>query len=150
MPGCGLGRLVFELVRAGFTAEGNEVTFYMLFGSNFIINTAQAAEQFTIYPFIHARDYYSHEEDAFRSFKVPDVAPAQLLGDEPKFGICAGDFVEIYQKRPDEFNGLVTCFFLDTGNNVFDYVDTAAITVQPGGVWVNFGPLLYHYKDMPG
>ena len=38
VPGCGLGRLVFELVMAGFGAEGNEVTYFMLFGSNFIIN----------------------------------------------------------------------------------------------------------------
>ena len=40
VPGCGLGRLVYELVRVGFGAEGNEVTYFMLFGSNFIINQA--------------------------------------------------------------------------------------------------------------
>jgi len=41
VPGCGLGRLVFEIVMAGFGAEGNELTYFMLFGSNFVINCVE-------------------------------------------------------------------------------------------------------------
>ena len=33
IPGCGLGRIVLEFVRAGYAAEGNEVSYFMLFGS---------------------------------------------------------------------------------------------------------------------
>ena len=43
---------------------------------------------------------------------------------------------------------MATCFFLDTANNIFDYIDTIALTIKPGGTWVNTGPLLFHYRDM--
>ncbi len=43
---------------------------------------------------------------------------------------------------------MATCFFLDTANNVFEYVDTICTTLKSGGVWANFGPLLFHYRDM--
>jgi len=40
-PGCGLGRLVLEYVSAGFGAQGNEFSYYMLLCSNYILNYAQ-------------------------------------------------------------------------------------------------------------
>lgn len=91
VPGCGLGRLVYELVRAGFGAEGNEVTYFMLFGSNFIINAAQQKRQFKIFPFISSA-YYRDEEDQFRSILIPDESPSQEMGEEeqPNFCIAAG------------------------------------------------------------
>jgi carnosine N-methyltransferase len=53
-----MGRLVFDLVMLGFGAEGNEITYFMLFGSNFIINCSERRQQFTIYPFVHSTAYY--------------------------------------------------------------------------------------------
>jgi carnosine N-methyltransferase len=44
VPGCGLARLALELVEAGFDTQGNEVTYFMLFGSNFILNLAEKKE----------------------------------------------------------------------------------------------------------
>lgn len=79
VPGCGLGRLVYEFIRAGFGAEGNEVTYFMLFSSNFIINAAQHKEQFKIFPFVSSFQYYYDEEDAFRSVLVPDVSPSEEM-----------------------------------------------------------------------
>ncbi len=51
---------------------------------------------------------------------------------------------------------MVTCFFVDTANNVIDYVKTIYNILKKGkfeynflgGVWINFGPLLYHYAEM--
>lgn len=54
----------------------------------------------------------------------------------------------MYKQRPEEFNGVATCFFLDTAHNIFDYVDTIFCTLKKGGIWVNFGPLLFHYKEI--
>ncbi len=31
-----------------------------------------------------------------------------------------------------------------------EYVETLAAILRPGGLWVNFGPLLYHWADMEG
>lgn len=41
VPGAGLGRLVFELVRLGFSAQGNEFSFHMLIASNHVLNRYQ-------------------------------------------------------------------------------------------------------------
>lgn len=61
--------------------------------------------------------------------------------------MAAGSFTEIYD---DEYNhnawhGVVTCFFLDTAPVVCAYIETIAQMLRPGGVWVNLGPLLYHW-----
>jgi carnosine N-methyltransferase len=45
---------------------------------------------------------------------------------------------------------VASCFFLDTANNIFDYVNTIWTTLKPNGIWINFGPLLFHYKEMLG
>lgn len=38
VPGAGLGRLAWEIARLGYTCQGNEWSFFMLFSSNFILN----------------------------------------------------------------------------------------------------------------
>lgn len=38
VPGAGLGRLAFEIAQCGYSCQGNEFSFFMLLGSNFVIN----------------------------------------------------------------------------------------------------------------
>ena len=38
VPGCGLGRLVWECFNNGYDVEGNEFSLYMLIVSSFILN----------------------------------------------------------------------------------------------------------------
>lgn len=38
MPGAGLGRLLYECVRAGYATQGNEFDYFMLTASNVILN----------------------------------------------------------------------------------------------------------------
>ncbi|OUM67565.1 hypothetical protein PIROE2DRAFT_4969 [Piromyces sp. E2] len=38
VPGAGLGRLAYDITKLGFSTQGNEFSFYMLLGSNFILN----------------------------------------------------------------------------------------------------------------
>eukprot|EP00598_Pedospumella_elongata_P010457 CAMPEP_0185003614 /NCGR_PEP_ID=MMETSP1098-20130426/76952_1 /TAXON_ID=89044 /ORGANISM="Spumella elongata, Strain CCAP 955/1" /LENGTH=475 /DNA_ID=CAMNT_0027531297 /DNA_START=74 /DNA_END=1501 /DNA_ORIENTATION=+ len=80
----------------------------------------------------------------------------------PKFSMAAGDFVEVYtnlkSKRIQDLGGeesvdsgasnwdaVVTCFFVDTAPVVLDYIEAIFRMLKPGGVWVNLGPLLYHW-----
>ena len=42
-------------------------------------------------------------------------------------------------------SSVVTCFFIDTAPVVMEYVETIFSALRPGGVWVNLGPLLYHW-----
>lgn len=46
-----------------------------------------------------------------------------------------------------DFDCVTTCFFIDTGRNVLDYLETIWNCLKPGGIWINFGPLLYHYAS---
>ena len=90
VPGCGLGRLVLELVKEGFGAQGNEVTYFMLYGSNFILNCCTEKEQFEIYPFIHGYTHMEKEEDIFRSVKIPDLVAADVVDEDADFSMAAG------------------------------------------------------------
>ena len=38
-------------------------------------------------------------------------------------------------------------FFIDTANNIIEYIETIHNILKIGGLWINFGPLLYHYTD---
>ena len=64
--------------------------------------------------------------------------------------MVAGEFIEVYAPQLSEWDCVATCFFIDTANNIFKYIETIYDILQPGGIWVNFGPLLYHYADMEG
>jgi carnosine N-methyltransferase len=64
--------------------------------------------------------------------------------------MVAGEFVEVYRKQPESWNSIVTCFFIDTANNIVEYIETIYSCLKKGGVWINFGPLLYHYAEMEG
>jgi carnosine N-methyltransferase len=44
---------------------------------------------------------------------------------------------------------IVTCFFLDTAHNVLEYIECISQLLRKGGLWVNIGPLLYHYSEQP-
>ena len=45
-------------------------------------------------------------------------------------------------------DAVLTCFFLDTAKNIFQYIETIAACLKPGGCWINLGPLLYHFEEM--
>ena len=44
-------------------------------------------------------------------------------------------------------DSIVTCYFIDTANNVIEYIETIHNILKEGGLWINFGPLLYHYTE---
>lgn len=74
---------------------------------------------------------------------------------------------QVYTQR-DNWDCLATCFFIDCANNVAEFVenifkygqwpfnfhvfwiqyDVVYRILKPGGIWVNLGPLLYHYSDV--
>jgi hypothetical protein len=43
-----------------------------------------------------------------------------------------------------QYAAIVTCFFIDTATNIYDYLDTIAASVETGGLWINVGPLQWH------
>ena len=63
--------------------------------------------------------------------------------------MSAGDFCEIYGRAElaGTYDAIITCFFVDTAPVVVDYVQVIHQALRPGGVWINFGPLLYHWTS---
>ncbi|KAK8961375.1 hypothetical protein KSP40_PGU011395 [Platanthera guangdongensis] len=68
------------------------------------------------------------------------------------FSMCGGDFVEVYNDVDQEasWDAVVTCFFLDTAHNIAEYIEVISKILKEGGVWINLGPLLYHFADSYG
>lgn len=147
-PGAGLARLTFEVVRLGFKSQGNEFSYFMLITSDYILNKTNEAKEFEVFPFIHDFSNVLTVSEVFKSIKIPDVCPSLILNQDADFSMVAGEFVEIYSKQLETWDCVVTCFFMDTANNIIQYIETIYKTLKPGGYWINFGPLLYHYADM--
>ncbi|XP_046871747.1 carnosine N-methyltransferase [Hypomesus transpacificus] len=146
VPGAGLGRLAWEIARLGYVCQGNEWSFFMLFSSNFVLNRCDKVNSFTLYPWIHQFSNIKRSADQTRPITFPDVNP-QSLPPTSDFSMVAGDFQEVYTE-PESWDCVATCFFIDTAHNIVDYIETIWNILKPGGVWINLGPLLYHFENM--
>ena len=47
---------------------------------------------------------------------------------------------------PGQWDAVLTCFFIDTAQNIVSYIETIARLLREGGVWINLGPLLFHFE----
>jgi SAM-dependent methyltransferase len=149
-PGCGLGRLPFDLARLGYEAQGNEFSYHMLLGSHLILNMCQQSNCFNIYPFIFCTGSRTEKIDHLREVKIPEICPMTTLNRDSALSMTAGEFVQIYyaKEHAAAWDAILTAFFLDTAKNVFLYIRTIAHLVREGGLWVNLGPLLFHYAEV--
>jgi carnosine N-methyltransferase len=154
VPGCGLGRLPWDLACAGYAAQGNEFSYFMLFASHFILNCGpDAANAMSVHPFVHNPSCHMTNKNMLRPVPFPDIPPSAIAAINPgaDLSMTAGEFCEVYgtPEHAGEWDAVVTCFFLDTAPNVCEYVQVIHAALRPGGVWVNLGPLLWHWADGP-
>ncbi|PVU98618.1 hypothetical protein BB559_001450 [Furculomyces boomerangus] len=151
VPGAGLGRLAFEIASRGFTCQGNEFSYFMLMSSNYILNHCKEKFEINIYPFIHQFSNVLNTEDQLRPVSIPDISPFQSFNNGMNnFSMAGGDFVQVYQDDNEIWDAVVTCFFIDTAKNPVHYLETIYKILKKGGVWINIGPLLWHFEDIPG
>lgn len=157
VPGCGLGRLAWEIALRGFSSQGNEFSFFMLVVSHFILNKTTHAGQHTVYPWVHSASNWRSAEDMLRGENVPDVDPNDLTKKydasadairPPDFSMVAGDFLQVYsaQQHVAQWDAVATVFFLDTAHNVVEYIRVINRVLKIDGVWLNLGPLLWHFE----
>ncbi|KAH8858866.1 Carnosine N-methyltransferase [Schistosoma japonicum] len=123
VPGAGLGRLAWELAHHGYTCQGNEWSLYMLIPAYFILNTCKQINEYKLYPWVAQFCNNMSREDQMSPVYFPDVYT---------------------------WDCIATVFFIDTAHNILNYLDTIWSILKPGGYWINFGPLLYHFSDIPG
>ncbi|KAI8637200.1 N2227-like protein-domain-containing protein [Parasitella parasitica] len=148
VPGAGLGRLAFDIAKAGFSCQGNEFSYFMLFASHFVLNRIKMENEYKIYPFIHSNSNIKSDEKQLDPVLIPDMLPANLL-DTVDFSMVAGDFIEVYSQENNKqaWDVVVTCFFIDTAKNILEYMEVIHKTLKQNGTWINIGPLLYHFED---
>ena len=152
VPGAGLGRLVYEFAKAGFETEGNEFSYYMLFGASFLLNCCSEKRPFEIVPYWHSPLNHLSPEDQYRSILVPDESPGDhmdVFKPGSSMSMCAGDFCEVYgsPEYQSHFDAVACCFFLDTAKNIFDYLETIRFCLRKGGTLTSIGPLLWHWVE---
>ena len=156
VPGAGLGRLVFELCRRGYTVQGNEISYHQLIASNWVLNHTIKGQQFDLYPFALEFSNVVSREHQFKKVKVPDVHPESIFENvfghataNDRMSMTAADFVILYgdEEHKEIFNAVVTVYFIDTAPNLIRYIETIRNCLQVGGLWVNLGPLLWHFAD---
>ncbi|KAG5308821.1 CARME methyltransferase, partial [Acromyrmex insinuator] len=147
VPGAGLGRLAFEIAKRGYTCQGNEFSLFMLFASNFVLNKCRDINLYQVHPWVHQYMNNLKPEHQTQAVSFPDVSPSDLPGNA-QFSMTAGDFLEVYTES-SHWDCIATCFFIDCANNVVQFIETIYKILKPGGVWINLGPLLYHFSDLP-
>ncbi|KAK3703310.1 hypothetical protein LTR37_014522 [Vermiconidia calcicola] len=94
------------------------------------------------------------------SVTIPDIVPSFELATRPtstnsekppieRLSMTSGDFCLVYQEphNREQYDAVATCFFIDTAPNVIRYIETIKHCLKPGGIWINLGPLLWHFES---
>jgi carnosine N-methyltransferase len=156
VPGAGLARLVFDLSLAGYQVEGNEISYHQLLASNWILNHTLQANQFKLFPFATTFTNLRSRSHQLKEVTIPDIHPGTAMAEKLAAGLAlgemsmsAGDFITVYSalEYSGKFDAVVTVFFIDTAPNLIRYVQTVQNCLNTGGVWINIGPLLWHFDD---
>ncbi|KAF9486063.1 N2227-domain-containing protein [Pholiota conissans] len=162
VPGCGLGRLAWEISQLGFDTTANELSFFMTLSLRFLLSTkaTTSVNDHQLRPYAH---WFSHQRSnvsLFRCISFPDVVPRRSAN----FCLVEGDFLDIkipttgtkakplgWTKdhanapgtQPEGFDYIVTLFFIDTSLDVLTTINHIYTLLRPGGTWINLGPLLW-------
>lgn len=157
VPGAGLGRLVFDVCRAGFSVEGNEISYHELMASALVLNHTEKVEQFKIAPFALNSSNHVSRSEQFQTFLVPDVHPSRALSSSDasaipaseRMSMATGDFCVLYSdpECKETFDAVATVFFIDTAPNIIRYIKAVHNCLRPNGLWINLGPLLWHHSS---
>ena len=153
VPGAGLARLVFDLTLHGYSATGNEISYHQVLASNWILNQTAHTKQHNLFPFATTfTNLYSRTQQLAR-VQIPDIHPASAIAScmqtVGEMNMHVGDFVRTYSSiaQRDAFSAIASVFFIDTAPNLLQYISTVRNCLQDGGVWINIGPLLWHFDE---
>jgi len=147
VPGAGLGRLAWELAANGsYRVHAVELSLTLAAAAHFCLAARQPV---TLHPY--SCDHFTNEVDSqqrYEEIQVPDVLASErrLLG---HLSFTIGDFLEVSAAASDNkgYDAVVTCFFLDTASNVYEYISAIWEALKLGGLWLNVGPLQWHYNS---
>lgn len=143
-PGSGLGRLAHAFAKWDFGAV-HSIEYSGLMNAFVDFNYTKSDKNYTLYPYVHTcSDFYSTESQ-LRTFEF------KPLGEIPEtLHIHNQDFRHFKIPNRDSYKNIVvvTAFFIDTAENLLDYLDVIKNLTLPSGniergYWINVGPLKY-------
>lgn len=139
-----MGRLAYDIYSHGFTVEANELSPVMSSVANAILQQNVSG---TFHPFV--LDRMQNEVDSERRYdsaEFPDtVIQSSSSSSSASLSFTIGDFVgDYYWDRQLEFASIVTCFFIDTATNIYEYIEIMKTLLKPNGLWINVGPVQWH------
>ncbi|KAK6205536.1 N2227-like protein-domain-containing protein [Scheffersomyces amazonensis] len=154
VPGSGLGRVAHEIANLG--SDKNEPTFGAVYAveysglmhacNRFIYSSTD--KPFVLFPYVHTCSNLYDTPSQFRSEKIIPVF------DKPdNLHLRHDDFRYFKIEDPDKYENIVilSVFFVDTAENLLDYLDAINHLTTPNsrnnkikrGFWINVGPLKY-------
>lgn len=155
IPGAGLCRLPVELSIHGFKVEANEISSHMLVATQWMFDNAKKLERNEkfFFPWIHNTTNLIERQASQLKQMEFEFEMVKKIPNDGSLSVSVGDFVEIYSEneRKETFDVIVTCFFIDTAQNVEKYLETIQNCLKKGGIWINIGPLSWHWvgtKDL--
>ena len=143
VPGSAQCRLGYEIAKLGHFVECNEYNYTNVLMCDYFFNNAKQKDQFVLQPLVYSFLNYLKEDYAFQKFTFPDED--MDLEAIKRMYLNVGDFVKLYNKSDKKFDCIITCFFIDTARNVLEYLEIIDNLLNEGGIWINFGPLAYHW-----
>ncbi|KAI5963774.1 uncharacterized protein KGF55_002654 [Candida pseudojiufengensis] len=145
-PGSGLGRLAYEFAKwdygAVYSVE-NSGLMNLFVDFNYSNNT----KPYTIHPYIHTNSDFYNTKSQLRTFEYKPIGETNK---PESLHIAQKDFTQFEIPDRDKYKNvvIVSVFFLDTAENLFNYLDTIGKLAKPSGnvergYWINAGPLKY-------
>lgn len=86
-----------------------------------LLNTLFCYNQIELFPWTDNTNNIFATGDNNRGIRIPDIVPCQVCKEDSDFSMCAGEFVESYEDQENEWDCVLTCFFVDTAPVVFEY-----------------------------
>ncbi|KAL2399720.1 hypothetical protein ABEF95_001788 [Exophiala dermatitidis] len=129
-------RLVGPSLR--FTVTSIEYSMYMNLVYHYLL-TQPRPRSSTFHPFIDWCSHHASTADMTRAISFPDISvrASSVVHIE-------GDFVNIFHTANRQYDTVVTLLFTDTAANIMNYLETIYSVLKPGGIWINFAPLLWN------
>jgi|ERR1700761_8301764 len=156
---------------AGYDTTANELSPYMLLAFRYLLspNRTWDVNQHLVHPYSYWFSHQKTTENLMRGYRFPDVIPR--VGE--RFHLLEEDFMDLLPDHLDalktilpppsvatdtpsvrgeptivvskkrSYSYVVTLFFIDTSPNILSTLQQIYDLLQPGGVWINLGPLLW-------
>ena len=126
----------------------NEWSTYMTAAYRYL-EARRAPESHTLHPFLDSLSHHATTADLQRPVAFPE--PGTALDDPSSVLLVEGDFTTVFSDDGDDddaahaeqYDVVLTYFFLDTARNPLRYLAAVRRLLRPGGHWLNLGPLLY-------